>query len=235
MARQLLESTVQDVALRHLKNWYARRWWFVLFCKRSKLFAKKEVRTHKRYGGNRADGLIAYRHPIMGERTISMEAKSFKTLAALKPIRSKRLFIKNCITAGLAVAIAVTILFTYILSPELHISLGLFGAMFAFSSLGYGWMSRKDYRHKVAGVLQQIRKYPANARWVAISRDSYNRLTIEDQDHFKQLCKHDAIGIVIVENTNKAEIIIKPRWTLDRVTPYLDVYASEEKIRQKIA
>ncbi|MEO1628849.1 MAG: hypothetical protein AAFV25_27110, partial [Bacteroidota bacterium] len=91
----LTEQSVQKIALRHLHRHYRRKslW--------RKTFAKMEVRTRKKFGGKRADGLIAFRHWLLGTYVVSMEAKSAKTLSAIRPYSDIRRLLLNSFRMGL--------------------------------------------------------------------------------------------------------------------------------------
>ncbi|MDF1868103.1 MAG: hypothetical protein P1U70_25005, partial [Saprospiraceae bacterium] len=65
---RLNEITVQVHAQAFLEKRYRRK------AQKGKLYSQLEARTKKKYGGKRADGLIAFKHWILGTYVISMEA-----------------------------------------------------------------------------------------------------------------------------------------------------------------
>ena len=74
------------------------------FCCRS-FFAKEEVRTKKEYGAKRADGLLVFRHWLWGQYVVSMEAKSYKTMPALKPRLDPYKLMWNSLKVGGAICL----------------------------------------------------------------------------------------------------------------------------------
>jgi len=97
--KQLSEQFVQEVTKDYLANRYKRT------ARRRNIFAKIEVRTKKQYGGKRADGVIAFKHWWKGTYVVSFEAKSFKTLASMKPQTDYKYLLKNSLWAGLIICI----------------------------------------------------------------------------------------------------------------------------------
>ncbi len=71
---RLTEQYVQCVSLGYLKEYYKEKY------KKDTVFAKQEVVVRKRFGGGRADGLISFRDFNHNIFTVSLEAKSCKTL-----------------------------------------------------------------------------------------------------------------------------------------------------------
>ena len=78
MAR-LTEKFVQQKALEKLTCYYRDKF------NSSNLFADQEVVTSKSYGGKRADGFICFNSPLQQNHSVSIEAKSHKTLGAILP------------------------------------------------------------------------------------------------------------------------------------------------------
>ncbi|NRB65164.1 MAG: hypothetical protein HRU40_19465, partial [Saprospiraceae bacterium] len=96
---KLSETKVQMVALNYLTQKYRRK------AKRNRVFADIEVRTRREAGGGRADGLLAYRNFWGGLRVVSMEAKSYNTLGAIRPRLSYKLLLWNSLRAGLLICL----------------------------------------------------------------------------------------------------------------------------------
>jgi len=112
MAKQLLESTVQNVALEYMVGYYKWR------ARRGRIWNKIEVRTKK---GKRADGLLAFRKRVIGGTFVaSMEAKSYKTLHNIKPRLDTMLWAKNSAYYGSIATfiLAIGILFKNIDEPR---------------------------------------------------------------------------------------------------------------------
>ena len=60
-------------------------------------------------------------------------------------------------------------------------------------------------------VIDQILKYPANERWIAVSKDAYNYFTrLDDGEIFFRAKKYN-IGILVVSQKQKIDIIQEPK------------------------
>ena len=90
----ILERTVQNKAQEFLEKKYRRK------AKGKRIFSKTEMPTKKKYGSKRADGFLAFRHFFWGNYVVSVEAKSQKTLPAMRPYRDEFIMVKNCLTMG---------------------------------------------------------------------------------------------------------------------------------------
>lgn len=225
MAR-LVESTVQRVAQDYLTNRY-RKW-----SRNRRLFSQIEVRTKKQYGNKRADGLLAFKHWFLGTYVVSMEAKSYKTLPAIKPKFDSRHYIQNCLLSGFIICILSGAFFAFYKLDDAFMRLFIPISGFAVGTILYGIITLNDFSHKVIAVVKQIGQYPANEQWLAFSQDSLNSISDKKQKDMLRICKSRGIGVLIVQQKGRVVIKNKPksRWNWGR--DYLRFYALEKDIRK---
>lgn len=226
---RLAETTVQKVALEYLRKRYRRRslW--------SKTFAEIEVRTKKKFGNKRADGLLAYKHWLFGNYVVSMEAKSFKTLPAMKPYRDDWQFVRNCIWAGLVICILSGAFFWgYRISDGLWQFLLPFNA-FLGGAILYGAITFRHFTHKRVDVIDQLQQYPANEQWLAFSQDSIDAMAYVKVKKLKVMARNQRIGILIVKNKKEVKLLIKPKFRWSWGKDFLKYYSKEKEIRKIIS
>ena len=224
----MTERKVQQKALNYLNKKYRWR------CFSGKLFSKTEVRTHRRFGGKRADGLLAFRHWLWGTYVVSLEAKSLKTLPAIRPYRDQWNFLYNCIKAGI---IGLLLSGAYLALVKMDDGLIQFSLPFntwvAFA-VGYGIVTVNSFRHRTLPVVQQIKQYPANEQWLAFCSKSMAALSARKKKHLLEICKYQGIGILVVQASGKVRSLVKPkrrwRWQGD----YLRYYSKGKQIRQSL-
>lgn len=225
---RLAEITVQKVALQRLKKRYRRRAWM------RKMFAKIEVRTKKEFGSKRADGLLAFRHWLWGTYVVSMEAKSFKTLPAMKPYRDDWKLVRNSLWAGLMICIVSGAFFwSYRFADGFWQFLIPFNA-FLGGAIIYGFVTFRHHTHKKVDVINQLNHYPADEQWLAFSQDSIDSLPYQKVKKLKKMARSQRIGIIVVRPKGKTKILVKPRRQWRWGKDYLHFYAQEKQIRKAI-
>ncbi len=225
---RLSEQTVQDKALQFLSDYYGagRR--------RRHFFAQREMRTKKKYGSKRADGLIAFRHWLFGVYVVSIEAKSHKTLPAMKPKRDNALYLYNAFFAGVAISILSGAFFAAFKMSDGFWQFILPLNVFALGALLYAYITRNSYKHKIIDVVAQVKQYPAHAKWLAFSQDSLNAISLEKVKNMERICKIHGIGVVIVQPRGRCEIMVKPKYRLNFYRDFLKFYSKEADIRAAI-
>lgn len=221
----LLESTVQNSAQAFLAKRYGG------LTGSRKLFSKTEVRTKQKYGGKRADGLLAYKHWLFGTYVISMEAKSYKTLPAMKPKFDAWFFLKNCFQAGLVICIVSGAFFAFYKMDDLFLQIIIPANAFLIGTLLYGILTFTNYSNKIVSVVKQVNQYPANEKWLAFSVDSLDKMGKREVRHLRKICKARGIGILEVKAKNKVKIRIKPKMQFNYGKGFLRYYSKEKEIR----
>ena len=103
--KRLPERVVQEKAQAYLEQYYRIKHG------RAPLYSNLEERTKRVHGMKRADGLLAYKLNKKRAYVVSMEAKSHKTLPALRPYRVNKLWIQDSIWKGLLFTILTGTLF----------------------------------------------------------------------------------------------------------------------------
>ncbi len=226
--KRLSESFVQNSSLAYLLK--ANKFKST----NGKFFAKKEVRTKRKYGSKRADGLLAYRHWIWGIYTISIEAKSFKTLPAIKPYQDDKLLFKNSLKAGGMICIASGAIFAFLKMNDGFLQYLLPLNVFVLTALLYAFWRFGSYRHQDAKVLGQSDQYPANERWLALSQDSLNDLKKEQAKTLKKICQSRGVGVLVVKSNGKVRKWIRPKMRWKWLGNFVEFYSNEDKILKMI-
>ena len=225
----LLEKTVQKEALIHLEKHYRKK------AKRGLIFSRLELGIKREYGGKRADGVIAFRHYFWGNYLVSIEAKSYKTLLAIKPYVDTWKLVWNSLLVAFFFCVgsgAIWFLFKmqdgylqYITPLNIYVS----------TAILYGFVTRNSYRHKTVDVIKQLKQYPANEQWLAFSKDSLTKISQQKQKQLKQICKCQGIGILIVHRVGKVRIWFKPKRKWKYFGDYFKYYSKEKEIRKFIS
>ena len=218
----ILERKVQEVTQEYLRKKYRRK------AKGNRIFSQVEMRTKKKYGGKRADGFLAFQHWLWGEYIISVEAKSRKTLPAIKPYLDHFLLLKNSAKAGLAFCILSGAFFFLYKNPD-----GLFQFLiplyaFFISGLIYALLTWNSYQHKTIDVLDQLKQYPANEQWLAFSKDSFEAIKKGNRKKLRMICQSKGVGLIIV--SRKVVVLEKPKGKWGR--GFLKYYAKENEVRK---
>lgn len=225
---QLRETVVQVEALHFLRNRYRKRAW------RGRIYAQTEVRTKREHGGKRADGLIAYRRFLGGVEVVSIEAKSSKTLPAMKPELKISWLIWNSIKAGFLIAIltgAACIFYKFDdFTSRILIPLNVFGV----GGLLYGLLTFNSYQHCEIPVVAQLKQYPGNEQWLAFSKDSLESFSPKKVRDMKKICKAKGVGILSVSPRGSVKILVKAKNKSKFWGDYLSYYSLEDEIRKDI-
>ncbi len=214
--------------MQYLRRTYRAR------ARRGRVFAKMEVRTRKEYGGKRADGLLAYRSWLGRMRVISLEAKSYNTLSAIRPRRQDKQWVYRSLWIGLLVCLGSgAFFFTYRMEdPYFQYTIPL--NILAGAALLYGYLTRSSSRHKRAWVLDQLQQYPANLQWLAFSADSLAALPEQEKDHLRQICRRRGFGILVVNARGKVQRWLKPSFQRKWIGDFLQYYSKESEIRASL-
>lgn len=228
---RLRESTVQDKALERLKEHYQAKY------KIENIYSRKEVRTTKKFKQKRADGLLAFNSTVQLNHTVSLEAKSHRTLNSLITFNDDEKI--GLYITLFAIICSVFIAYTFSDWPWYWLILSTISVLILtwFLMVGIVYLLELDH-FKASSVVKQTQQYPANEKWIAISKSSYNLLGNQksnltygkSHDHFREICKRNNIGILLISRT-KTEILEKPNFTPGY---YLDCYARQSEIVQKI-
>lgn len=218
----ILERTVQNKAQDFLEKKYRRK------ARSKRLYSKTEMPTKKKYGSKRADGFIAFRHFLWGKYVVSIEAKSRKTLPAIKPYRDEFIMVKNCLIMGFYFTLGSGAIFALVKMEDQLFQYLIPIYAWIISALMYGLMTWRSYRHQTMDVIDQLKQYPANEQWLAFSKDSYDVLNKKKQKDLKKICKARGVGLLIFGR--KISVLNQPRYQWKWGKDFLKYYSKEEEI-----
>ncbi|MEM6964703.1 MAG: hypothetical protein AAF573_08065 [Bacteroidota bacterium] len=220
------ERTVQNATQKFLEKRYRRK------ALRKRIFSKTEMPTKVKYGRKRADGFIAFRHFMWGNYVVSMEAKSKKTLPAIRPYRDLFIFVVNCLRFGMYCCVGSgAILALWRMDDQLwQFLLPLY--VWMISALVYALLTWRSYRHQTMDVIDQLKQYPANEQWLAFSKDSFESLKKKNQKDLKKICRARGIGLVIYNK--RITVLTKPKFKWHWGKDFLKYYAKEKVVRETI-
>ncbi len=222
MAKQLIERTVQNVALEYMVSHYKWR------AKRGRIWNKIEVRTKK---GKRADGLLAFRKRIIGGTFVaSMEAKSFKTLHNIKPRLDNILWVKNSAYYGSIATFLFAVLIVFKNIDEPRYALMLVLNSWIILTVLVAIFTRKMHINQTMDVFKQVLLYKADEQWIAISKDSFEMIDQRLQKPFIQVLKARGIGLLIVNSRKKVDRVHKPKRNRKPFGNFLKYYSVGEEI-----
>ena len=227
---RLTEKHIQQKSILFLETHYQNKY------EPASIYSQQEVRTVNKYKKKRADGFLCFHSSIRQEHTISIEAKSHKTLGALLPMWNDKDFIFALVTG---ILLALILGYIYSDLEWYWMTLIFISALIAgiLISLVITLLFEPDH-FKSMGVMNQVDQYPANEKWVAISKDSLNLSSIKktafnrrnNYDNFLRIAKKKGVGILVISR-KREEILIEPAF---RKGDYLNCYCVADKIRQNI-
>lgn len=219
---KLTERYVQKASVEFLKRHYQNKY------KLEQIFADIEVGVNYKNKRGRADGLIAFKNRGI-TYTASVEAKSHKTYKSLIPDYQMR---KWYVFLSVVYIILATLLYIglnnynliWVLPVVLILPLICVFAIYILSfAFGFGYKQ---------GIIEQVRRYPANEQWLVIPIDVYN-----SGDHVDLFARasHYGIGIIVVSRKNKCEIVLDIKVNEKKKNKdYLFYYSREKSILDQI-
>lgn len=226
---RLRERTVQKIAT----SWIADRYQQASPEARVAWELEAVVRRDANHGSGRADGLVAVRRPDDTVYTIAIEAKSSRTLDQLKEYSNDDPWIVHGLIAGIAGMVGGGILGA---NGGMWF-LAVIGAVVGFivAGLGYLKLTETHQWYRLIDAVAQVQRYPANERWVAISADAYNQLSIDIQQQLQNKCHQQGVGLLII-STAKVVTQIEPRVFKASGKPvdYLGCYTRAGHIRNRL-
>lgn len=217
--RPLSEKFVQSAVAERLNRDYYRR---------KSAYVNTEVYTRLK----RADVLLAFMRARKRPYVVVVEAKSRTTIHQLKlkenPDRLR--WTGRIVTLLLIVGLSAVLGYQwYFNALNTLLLLGLFVLA---SSLITSLIGQLELSALAAvGAIEQLARYPANEKWIAIGEDS-----IVKDGQYQQLrrqCRKNGIGLIVVSKTGKLRLreIPRPRHVFNN---YLDSYGKEATILKTI-
>lgn len=232
---RLTEKYIQTKAIEYLEDYYQEKY----SIEKDDFFSRDEVKTTKHYFNNRADGLLCFNSDKQNQHTVSIEAKSHKTLGSLLTFwNDERLGLHGIFVA---IILGLASIFFYYHLAWYWISLIALATIVVMMFLFILIITVIEPHHyKLINVVTQVHQYPANEKWIALSKDSLNLAKEKkserfrrktDYDNFIRICKAQGIGILIVTR-RKIIIMVKPKFVNGN---YLECYAQHKNISSYIA
>ncbi|MBX3050671.1 MAG: hypothetical protein KF753_04295 [Caldilineaceae bacterium] len=182
----------------------------------------------------RADGLVAILKQSGEIYTASLEAKSSRTWKSISASYSDRKWAFHILTVGILCLILGIYLGTLIDNTlwfwVLAIAIPLIG-MFVYTLI-----TAENKAYRTTGVIDQIRKYPANEQWIALSTDLFNRLSDGNRQLLLKDCRAYNIGILCVSPGRKVRCVFQPlrKTTIGLSENHLASYASGGAIHREL-
>jgi hypothetical protein len=225
---RLTESYVQGAALAWLAGYYAALPDVQAVIHRQEVV----VRGGRKQRRGRADGLVIMQRAGHSPYVAALEAKSSKTFSALLAIDPDERYIRPACLAGLA---------GLLLAGGIGWSIGGWFWQWAFPLLmflliGFAYLTITLYseRYKQTDVIAQVRRYPANEQWIALSTDSWNQVNLRSTATLHADCRKQGIGLLRVSAGSRVKPIEYPQ--ANRVpkgtSDFLVCYAREQALRK---
>ncbi|WP_181306751.1 hypothetical protein [Rufibacter sp. XAAS-G3-1] len=231
---KLKESTTQDRALVFLKKHYTQ-----IFSKAGdEIYCEKEKRTRKESGGKRADGLLCFEKEGK-PYTISLEAKSHKTLNALISSTNDEKFLLQSVLVSSVLTLLTVLGFSYYTLIAWYyiafIAIAVFIMGVFFTAFIFDFLDLDS--HRAINVVNQLKQYPANEQWIAFSKHTDNLLLNSPfkrkRNHIEvleKLCRKNGFGLLLVTR-NGCDIKVCPT---PKKGQFLYHYCREQEILKAI-
>lgn len=228
-SKRLAEITVQKKAQAYLEQYYRIK------RGQSHFYSNIEERTKKEYGMKRADGLLVYKRNSKRAYVVSMEAKSYKTLPALRPYRVNKIWIKDSMWKGLLLTVVTGSLFLVWRGDGWVMRLLVPFVVWLIGTLVHLFLFRNSYKYQEMAVIHQVFQYPANEQWLSLSEDSFDMIQEDLRQNLFKICKARDIGVLMVDADLMVNLIHEPK-ARRRWGPYgyLTYYHNERAIRDHL-
>lgn len=224
---RLTEPYIEATSIEYLKRHYTTNYNTEL------IYSQKQAITINK---GIADGFLCFHSEKQNFHSVSIEAKSHKTLLNLKPYFEIINFIDHVLLFSLFFAIIPTLYFNQ-LQWYWIIVLYLLFFITLFLLLGWIFNHAQPSFYKKVDVVNQVNRYPANEKWVTLSSDSVNLLKVRkayirgcSYENLVNICKREGIGLLVVSQVS-SQIILKPKFKKGN---FLTQYAFKEKVEMSI-
>lgn len=218
--KPLTEKFVQNTVADRLNREYYRR---------KPAYVNTEVYTRLK----RADVFLSFMRARKRPYVVVVEAKSRTTIHQLKlkenPDSTR--WAGRLITVGLIVGLSIALGYQwYFNALNTLLLLGLFIA--GTSLITAVIRSLELSALGSIGAIDQLGRYPANEKWIAIGEDSIVKAS--EYQRLRKQCRKNGVGLIVVTKSGKIRLreIPRPRHTFNN---YLDSYGKEEAILKAIS
>ncbi len=228
---RLNKKHVQRVAVYWLASYYATK------ANVQEVHAGLEtaVSAKNRLGTGRADGLVASLMPDGTVHTAVLEAKSARTLPNIMQSYGGGRWLLHVLVVGLLGIVMTRSLGRFFGDTQLS---RWMSPLLAFFAVGFVYLllTREHARYHLVDVVRQVKRYPANEQWIAVSADAYNELDDALQDAFLTDCRREGFGLLRVRSAGRVTLLEKPRSRTppEGLSDFLACYARSDLIRRKL-
>ncbi|MCH2043192.1 MAG: hypothetical protein MK212_03570 [Saprospiraceae bacterium] len=224
---RLIEREVQEVAEAHLEQYYKIKHNVKHF------YSNLEERTKRKFGMKRADGMMAYKLSTKKAYVISMEAKSHKTLPALKPYRVDKLWYRDSMWKGFLFCMLTGVLFiAWSWRDAGYLRVLLPFGVWAIATLIHAFFFRNSYKYQEMQVIHQVFQYPGNEQWLSFSEDAFDMIDKKLQSNLFKICEARGVGVIMVDANKRVNVIVKPKKHKRFFGDFLIYYHYENEIRR---
>lgn len=227
---RLKETYVQQVSVEWLASHYRAREGV-----RAAVFETEVgVRKGCKLGYGRADGLIVALMSAETPLVASLEAKSSLTEGNVTPWTQDAPWLLHGMLVGAALTVVAGV-FTRVADIGLWRWV-LLPMVFFLSWFGYLVATFDWHRYRKIDVIDQVRRYPANERWIALSTDALNDLGVQ-KDTLIADCQRAGVGLLRVSAGRRVTVLAQPRYVALRNggADLLSCYSRENAIRARLA
>ena len=191
------------------------------------------IRSKSKLGRGRADGLIVALLSDGSVYTASLEAKSSKTFFNINPFYKYEKWLLHAILIGMVGLILAEITGQWVGGWFLIWVLPVL--IFILVGFAYLAITVEHSHYRAIDVIAQVRNYPANEQWIAISTDAYNQLGTERETLHKD-CHKEGIGLIRVSAGEQITLLstARPKNSLKGHQDFLICYARRESIYKKL-
>jgi len=227
---RLTEKYVQKATLKRLATQYEQKHNIKAVVSETEVGVKKVSKL----GDGRADGLIVAKRSDGVIYTVSLEAKSSKTIFNINPFYKDEKWLFHTVLAGVVGLILAGIIgwpsgnwFWMWVFPLIVFVI----ICFVFVIITYDF----SY-YRPIDVISQIKRYPADEQWIAVSTDVYNQLSNEIRRSLHKDCQKQGIGLIRVSAGERIKFLekAKPQKLPKGYEDFLECYAREDSLRQKL-
>lgn len=228
---RLNETTVQRIAVDWLSSYYENK---PEVCAVVSALEAGVSKNHK-LGNGRADGLIVAELLDGTIFTASLEAKSKRTYRNISPRYLNEKWVLHALFFGLVMLVLVAVL-GWILADHWFWKWIFPLMVFVISVVAYLILTFDNKHYRPIDVINQVKRYPANEQWIALSTDAYNLLLQDKQQSLLKDCRKEGIGLIRVSSERKVTLMEVPKSKNmpKGYSDFLSCYAKGRKMRNRL-
>lgn len=185
-------------------------------------------------GRGRADGLVAWLTSNGTIGTAALEAKSSRTLSHIAFGYLDGRLLLHALTAG-AIGLLLAGAGGWLVGTWFWMWVFPI-VVFLTAGFAYLLFAQEYSQYRATSVVRQVKRYPADELWIAISADAHNKLFTEEQDTLLAECKKKGIGLLRVQSAKSIKVLEYPQRQKLPKGPdnFLSCYSRSKAIRQEL-